>query len=163
MKSRSLVVMTILALLLATTMVTMTTAQPTTETEIVWRLETEEVEPEIRWLTETLALQIFVQEGDVYDVNVEEYIGTIDMQIRFLIDIERLEGHANVKFVIELGEEGSITGVMNGKIWYVDDPFEGDQLISGRFAGNGAYHIHGRVSHQDTPEVDTVLLTGWKW
>lgn len=135
----------------------MTTSLAVDKIPITWRLETEQVTPEIRWITETLALQIFDQTGDVYEGATK--IGTIEMQIRFLIDVVRLAGHANVKFSMST-DYGEVTGVMNGKIWYLDSPL-GDQFIDGRFVGNGDFHIHGDVTNLPTPQINTVQLSGY--
>lgn len=147
-----------LLFLLCSVVVVSTASLATVNAPITWRLELEEVDPVLDYITDTLVLQVFEQDGDVYDG--EDDIGDITMQVRFLIDTDRLHGHANVKFEIDLGEEGTVTGVMNGKIWY-EDNVGGDQLIRGRFVANGAYHVHGTVSHPlEDPEPNTVLLQG---
>ena len=145
-----------LLLLLCSVVVVSTASLATVNAPIMWRLELEEVTPDIDWITDTLALQVFEQDGDVYDG--EDDIGDITMQVRFLLDTDRLQGHANVKFNMTIGED-ELTGVMNGKIWYEDPNLE-HQLIKGRFVANGAYHVHGTVTNLATPVENNILLQG---
>ena len=154
-----------LMLLLCSVVLTTTASGEVEKTAIEWLLV---FEPETsvvqRFIGENILWQRQDQAGNVYDGGGQ--IGTITMQVKLLIDMTSNKGHANVKFVIELdGEEEPIKCVMNGKIIHVivNDPPELEQYIDGRFAGNGAYHIHGTIVNQDPPEAATALLIGDAW
>jgi len=159
MKIKAKMILSILTLFILASLVPISLAVSPEKTSVVWRVETEQVEPEIIWITETLALQIFDQSGNVFVGTTQ--IGTIEMQIRFLIDTVRLAGHANVKFSMST-DYGEVTGVMNGKIWYEESQLV-DQFIDGRFVGNGDFHIHGDVSNLLPPQIDTLQLSGYMW
>lgn len=155
--------MTILALLLATTMVTVTTSLATMEKQsIKWRIEMDEdgeydINSHLRG--ENIFWQTHKHNGIIYEGDTE--IGTVIMQIFMVVDMTSGKGHANVKFTIEIYEVGSIKGVMNGRLLQIaGDPIE--QYIDGRFAGNGAYHIQGIVTDVGG-QLGVVELIGYKW
>ena len=163
MKSRSLVVMTILALLLATTMVTVTTSLAAVEKqEIVWRIEmveNGEYDINLQPRGENIFWQTHKHDGTIYEGDTE--IGTVIMQIFMVVDITSGKGHANVKFDMST-DYGEITGVMNGKLKQVMVEEKLFQYVDGRFVGNGDCHIQGTVTDVGGhPEV--IELIGYKW
>jgi len=163
MKSRSLVVMTILAFLLATTMVTVTTSLATMEKQSIdWRIEMiEDGEYDINFQLrgENIFWQTHKHNGIIYEGDTE--IGTVIMQIFMVVDMTSGKGHANVKFDMSTNY-GEITGVINGKLKQVMVDEELFQYVDGRFVGNGDIHIQGTVTDVEA-KPEEIELIGYKW
>jgi len=138
-------------------------ASPVKWESVTYHLVLEELEPaeiDVRYfgqsdnpLTPHKVLQTFTQDGKVYvdeEGKLGDYLGTITLEVFFLMDMILLKGNAVAKFTMEF-EKGSVVveGVAEARITLVLDGDPPTQYMVGRFSGHGDINMHGTLTDYD--------------
>ena len=163
MKRKSLLI-PILAFLLCSIIIPSTHASPPNSELIEYLLVLEPIQLSDVHYPDGKVLQRFTQIGEVFineDGEEGEYLGTIELEVFYLVDLNLLKGIAVAQFTMLLEDDTVLVeGVAEVRIALEIVGIEVLQTMTGRFSGHGDRNMHGTVRDNERTG-DQVILEGY--